>query len=317
MTRMSGKTPRAVGRRIGYTGLPAALRDWLDHRFGPVRIAREHDGGMSPGCATSVRTPDGETLFVKAVGEELNAQTVALFRQELALLRRLPAATHRPALLAAYDRDGWVALVLEHVPGRYPDLAVDADFAAVAEAVAAQSDELTPPPDGVEVPTLATTTTRWAVRWAEIRDEPARFLPAWAVARLPALDARVRRLPGQLPATSLCHFDLRDDNLLIRDDGRAVVLDWGMARRGPAWVDLALLAAQKPTAAEADQWLRRWLPDAAQDVATSLFVAFGGSQAWNARQPARPALPTFTAYCRDDARRLLSLAHLRLPVPPA
>jgi aminoglycoside phosphotransferase (APT) family kinase protein len=57
---------------------------------------------------------------------------------------------------------------------------------------------------------------------------------------------RVRALPHQLPATTLCHFDIRDDNLLVREDGQAVVVDWGMARLGPAWTDLVLLAAQKP-----------------------------------------------------------------------
>lgn len=309
------RSPRAVGRRIGYQGLPAFVRDWVGSRFGPVRVAREHRGGMSPGCASSLVTADGRALFVKAVGVDLNEQTVALFRHEVRLLRLLGPAPYRPALRGALDRDGWVAVVLDQVDGRFPDLGTDTDFAAVAQTVTAQVAELTPPPGGAVAPSLATTAERWLARWTDLRTDPARFLPDWAAARFDDLLRRVRALPHQLPATTLCHFDIRDDNLLVRPDGPAVVLDWGMARLGPAWTDLVLLAAQKPTAAGAQRWLDTRIAPADRDVVTSFLVAFGGSQAWNAHRPAQPALPTFPAFCREDMHRLLALARLRLDEP--
>src|SRR5699024_3814106 len=123
---------------------------------------------------------------------------------------------------------------------------------------------------------------------------------------------RVVGLPDNLPESALCHFDIRDDNLLLRDDGGAVILDWGMARLGPPWLDHVLLAAQQPTAEQAQYCLDRWIPIDAQQTVTSLLVAFGASQAWNAAQPPRPSLPTLTAYTREDARRLLAIARLRL-----
>ena len=309
---LSERAPRAVGRRIGYDGLPAFVREWVDARFGPVTVLRDHAGGMSPGCATSLATADGRAVFVKAVGAELNEQTLGLFRRELELLRRLPPAPYRPALLGALDLRGWVAVALEQITGRYPDLGSDADFDAVARVVVAQVAELTPPPSGVNATTLAETAERWAARWEHLRQRPDRLLPGWAAARFDELARRVRALPGQLPAAALCHFDVRDDNLLVRADGTAVVLDWGMARFGPAWTDLVLLAAQKPTAVEAQRCLERWVPTDQRDAVTSFLVAFGGSQAFNAAQPARPSLPTFAAFCREDMRRLLAIARLRL-----
>lgn len=304
--------PRAVGRRIRFGELPERLRAWVTSEFGSVRVMAEYAGGMSPGCAATLATSGSGMIFIKAVGSELNPQTPELFRQEIGVLGRLARVSYRPALLATYDDGDWVGLTLEHVPGRYPDLGSDEDFAAVARTVHAQTSELTPSPADVDVPSLAATARRWLGRWVEVSEAPHRFLPAWAADRLEELLPRVRNLPFHLPEGSLCHFDIRDDNLLLRPNGEAVVLDWGMARLGPSWTDHVLLAAQKPTAREAQSFLDRWVPADAQDTVTSLLIAFGGSQAWNAYQPPRPSLPAFAAYAREDADRLFAIARLRL-----
>ena len=49
-----------------------------------------------------------------------------------------------------------------------------------------------------------------------------------------------------------------------------------------------------------------------RDLVTTFILAFGGSQAWQAEQPPRPSLPSFTTFCRVDAARLLAVARLRL-----
>ena len=70
--------PRAVGVRIGYAAVPAAVRAWVDETLGsPVVATAEQVGGMSPGCATRVTCADGTRAFVKAVGAELNPDTPA------------------------------------------------------------------------------------------------------------------------------------------------------------------------------------------------------------------------------------------------
>lgn len=304
--------PRATGRRIGFGALPRGLRSWVQAAFGPVRVAADHAGGMSPGCAVTLEAADGRMVFVKAAGTPLNPQTPVLFRDEAALLSRLPGVGYRPSLLAVYDDGEWVALALEHVAGRYPDLRRDDDFAAVRHVIEMQSDELTPVPPGVDAPCLAETAGKWIDRWAQMERGPYRFLPGWAAGRFAELYERVRALPDALTTESLCHFDVRDDNLLIRADGTAVILDWGQAKRGPRWADALLLALQKPTPQEADHLIKQWIPPHQADVATDLLVALGGSQAWNTGRPERPSMPNFAAFVREDAARILGVAHLRL-----
>ena len=58
---------RAAGRRLPYEAVPEPVRAWVTRIVGAVAVAREHRGGMSPGCATSLRTTDGSLSFVKAV----------------------------------------------------------------------------------------------------------------------------------------------------------------------------------------------------------------------------------------------------------
>jgi aminoglycoside phosphotransferase (APT) family kinase protein len=296
---------RAVGRRLPFDAVPEPVRAWVTRTVGDVVVAREHRGGMSPGCATSLRTADGSLVFVKAVGAEQNPQTVERFRYDTRILRQLPPAPYRPGLLADYDRDGWAALLLEHVDGRHPDLGGTLDHRAAAELIAAQVAELTPPPAAGATP-LAESARRWARRWNTIAADPADYLPAWAAARADEMLARVRRLPDRLPPQTLCHFDVRDDNLLVRPDGTAAILDWGMARLGPSWADPLLLAMQNST--DTTGRAVRTLTPAEQEAAVDLLTALGGSQAWNARQPAPPGLPHLAAFCADDATRLLAAA---------
>lgn len=307
-------SPRAVGgRRLSYVELPDAVCDWVESCVGQVSVLTQHVGGMSPGCACSLQASNGGRYFLKAVGEHLNARTVEIFRAEAAVLPLLSSVRYRPNLMGLYDHDGWVALLLEHVDGRFPDLDEDGDFDALASAMAEQAKELTPAPIGVPGNALMSNNARrWLERWQVIKAYPDSYLPTWAAARVDELFGRVEGLPQQLPPESLCHCDGRDDNALIRPDGTAVILDWGMWQLGPSWLDGALLAVQRSDARAANRWLQSWLLPEHGEAVTNLFVAFGGSQAWRAAQPGDPTLPAMQAYCLDDAERFLTLARIRL-----
>lgn len=309
---MSAVPPRALGSRIAYSDVPPLVTSWVEERIGRADVVRAHLGGMSPGAAVTLETARGQKFFVKAVGAELNAQTAALFRAELDVLGCLPPVPYRPGLVDGYDDGVWVALLMEHSEGRHPDFAVPSDACSVEATVLAQATELTPAPAGVSVPPLTATVQRWQQRWREVQLDPSRYLPAWAVGASAELDVRIERLASVVPPTTLCHFDLRDDNLLIRDDGSAVVLDWGMARLGPKWVDVAFLAIQQATAEAGDALLVKHLSAPEQESATDFLLAFACSQAWNARNAADPSLPNMAAFCADDARRMLELARRRL-----
>lgn len=310
----AGPKPRAVGVRQTFAQIPPAVHAWVVNRFGPIEGVVDHVGGMSPGCAASLRIGPGRAagVFVKAVGVSLNAQSVELFRAEARLLAALPAVPYRARLLDVYDDGEWVALALEDVPGRFPDMADDDDVAAIEHAIRLQMAELTPPPPGADVRPLAEDQSRWGPRWDDIAQDPARFLPPWAVPHQGMLCERARLGWTDLPPDGLCHWDVRDDNILIRPDGSAVLIDWGMARLGPAWLDLLLLAVQAPTASRADDLLRRWLPPEVQDAATNLILCLAGSQAWGTYAPPRRGIPTMGAFVAEDSRRLFAIARVRL-----
>jgi hypothetical protein len=111
---------------------------------------------------------------------------------------------------------------------------------------------------------------------------------------------------------ALVHWDARADNVLIRDDGTAVLLDWAWASRGAPWLDTLLLGVD---------FLVQGGPDPGSFVATnpvtrdvppahlrSVVACMVGVWAERARRPAPPGLPTireWQAHCRDRVLRWL------------
>ena len=235
-------TPRAVGRRSDFDVVPTLLRTWLEETLGArIETAANQVGGMSPGPAARLLLDNGQRVFVKAVGDELNAFTPRLFRREVDILRQLPPVDYRPTMLAAYDDGDWVAIVLEDVEGSHPDLDDPAVLEAARDVVRRQTAELSTTLIATDGPDLAGTAVRWSREIHEATPEALAQLPTWWQERQAELVSRIAGLPAQLPTEVLCHLDIRDDNLLVRGDGSVVVFDWGMARPGPTWVDEVLL----------------------------------------------------------------------------
>jgi len=269
---------------------------------------------MSPGCAARLRTAAGRNAFVKAVGPDLNPQTPELFRHEIGVLSTLRPAAYRPQVLGHHDDGDWVALLLEDVDGHHPDLDDPAQADTVWSTVATQSTELTPPPAGLAITTLADNARRWAGGWATMAADPARFLPEWALAQADELAERATALAGRLPVESLCHWDVRNDNLLMRPDGTTVIVDWGMSRLGPRWADLFLLSLAWADRPEFDA--RVATIDADPTTVTDLLIGLGGWLAFRSTHDAPPGLPTMPAFQRREARRILSAARRRLDKEP-
>ena len=160
-------TPRAAGERSAYADLPTGVTAWVEDSM-RSRVVDVHpqSGGFSAGPAVRLRFDDGTRAFLKAVGDDVNPDTPDLFRHEAAVLSALPRAPYRAGLLASYDDGHWVALLLEDVDGRHPDLDDERELDAVRRAVVAQSRELTPDPLALPVPDLAAGAARWARRTA-------------------------------------------------------------------------------------------------------------------------------------------------------
>lgn len=311
---MTASTPRAVGLRLPYEQVPAGVRRWVEIELGsPVVEARTQLGGMSPGCAARLRQGDGRRAFVKAVGVDLNPDTPDLFRYEIGVLRHLGPAPYRAGVVATYDDGRWVGLLLEDVDGRHPDLATMSDAEAVWATVMAQANELTPPPPGATALRLADTVQRWCVSWDRI-SAGSDCLPHWADEHLDVLRGRVRSLSDRLPVEALCHWDIRDDNLLVRIDGSVVVVDWGMSRLGPRWGDLFALSLEWAETPEFDR--RIALTEADTGTVTDLLLGLGGHLAFRATEPAPTGLPTLrAAFQRREAARFLAGAGRRLALP--
>ena len=100
------------------------------HSGSPVVEPAEQVGGMSPGCATRLRVRRRHAGVRQGGGPELNPDTPTLFRRESLALTLLGSHPLWADLLTSYDDGGWVALLLEDVEGRHPDLADDATMDA-------------------------------------------------------------------------------------------------------------------------------------------------------------------------------------------
>jgi hypothetical protein len=236
---VTGVLPRAAGVRAPYAAVPDRVRWWVEQTLGsPVVSTSEQVGGMSPGCATRLVCADGTRAFVKAVGPELNAFTPGLFRHEQVVLGHLGADPLWAALLDGYDEpDGWVALLLEDVGGRHPDLHRPADARLVLNAVDSFVNRLAGRGRGLSVGTLPESLTRYAGMWPALAEVPDDLLPGWAKEQAHGMADRLAALAQVASGEHVVNFDIRNDNLLVRPTGEVVFVDWGMSRVGAPWLD--------------------------------------------------------------------------------
>jgi len=96
-------TIRTAGRRPTWTDLPAAVRRAIEARTGAVAGWTSHDGGYSPGLASTLRTAQGP-VFVKAVPVE-HEFAAHLYRQEAQRSALLDEAVPASRLLWSVDVD--------------------------------------------------------------------------------------------------------------------------------------------------------------------------------------------------------------------
>lgn len=205
--------------------LPPALRRYLTGRLAAVGPAVPVDGGFTPGVRVRMRVADSRDVFVKAI--PATDPLAAMYREEGEINRDLPPDIG-PRLLAVLDRDGWVVLAFEYVEGRHPDFSPGAtDLAAVIDAVAALPTVLSPSPY-----------------------PPAPEFVSHPVVEQAASHHEVMR------GDTLLHCDIRTDNVLIGDG--VLFVDWALAHRGAAWLDVALMVPQLIMAghspAAAEEW---------------------------------------------------------------
>jgi aminoglycoside phosphotransferase (APT) family kinase protein len=297
-------SPPAAGVRLAWADMPAELRRAIEDDLGShVTEAVTQPGGFSPGVASRLLLADGRRAFVKAVSSEANPDSANLHRAEARITASLPAEAPAPRLLASYDRDGWVALVLEDVDGALPAQPWRMDqLERVLDALSDLASALTPAP--CEAPTAAERLRESFNGWRSARaafhgGEDPSWLDPWALRNLERLVALESDWERAAAGTTLLHGDIRADNLLLTPD-RVVVVDWPWASIGAPWLDLlAMLPSVRmqggpdPDAVLSAHPVARGADPEAIDA---VLAGLAGFFVWQAHLPPPPGIPTVRAF---------------------
>lgn len=256
-------------------------------------------GGFSPGAAARVRGVGGRRAFVKAVSAETNAESPDMHRKEARITAVLPAAAPAPRLLSSYDDGTWVALALEDVDGRHPELPWrPAELARVMATIDELFADLTPCPlaDATEVGDTWRPEFR---NWRLAVDDPPAGLDPWALAHLDQLAELEARWEDAARGDTLLHLDLRADNMLITDQ-RVWLVDWPWAARGNPVFDLLAFCpsvAMQGGPAPAETFAMSAVGRGADpEVVRVLVATIAGYFAVKALAPPPPGLPTVRAF---------------------
>lgn len=231
--------------RLTWADFPPSLRSRLCAVLGePVGSISSCVGGFSRSSAEVLHRSDGSGLFVKAVRETDNAGSMRLNRSEAAVLAGMPRAAPVPALVEAFAVDDWFVLVTEAAPGKNP---VEPWDGRTLDHVLSTLDALqraTTPCPLSELPTLEESLGHDLLGFDRVAADQPRDLDPWVARRVPALQCAARRGIVALAGETLCHSDLRADNILVTDEGRTSVVDWAWASRGSRVADaLQLLSS--------------------------------------------------------------------------
>jgi hypothetical protein len=298
LTAVEPTTEEAANVRRALKHLRSELAAW-----GPVTT-----GGHTPARRWVVTLQDGRTAFVKVATDDL---TASWLRDEHLAYSVLRGSSFMPRYLGFYDDGAHPVLALEDLshaewPPPWDRRKVD----AVMECL--ERLRSTDPPQGT--PLAADDAREITGGWEEIADDPSPFLalglcsPDWLSAHLDALRASAEN--ADLRGNALLHFDVRSDNVCLRD-GRALLVDWNLTTVGHPQLDVvfwlpSLEAEGGPTPEEI-------LPDAEPEL-VSMCAAFFCARAG---RPPIPTAPRVRSVQLVQARTALPWAArvLGLPAP--
>ncbi|PFG42651.1 hypothetical protein ATJ88_1319 [Isoptericola jiangsuensis] len=325
-------------RRPTWSELPPAVRAAVEERLGAtVRSASSHDGGYSPGLASTLTTTGGP-VFVKAVpvSEEFSAR---VYRQEVERSRLLPDGVPAPRARWVLDvpaddvpaddvpaddgrasgSDGaWVVVAFDAVAGRAPATPL---VGPELDAVAGLARRI----GGVEVapgvlPELADELPHTCTAaLSDARPQGLDTYDPWFVEHLDDLAAREEHAADAARGRALVHGDLRADNALLVGPEHylhAVAVDWPYVSRGAAFFDLvamlpAVQAEGGPT--PEDVLARHPLPAGTDDDAvTAVLVALTGYFVAMSLEPDPPGIPHVRAFQRAQGEAGLAWLRRRL-----
>jgi len=286
--------------RIGWHELPESVRSRAEEVIGGRVVSAESQaGGFSPGTADRVVTESGRRAFVKAVTSAVNTRSAELARQEMRITAAMPEHAPVPRMLGGFDDGEWVVLILEDVDGANPrtpwvESEIDAAVTALAELAAAVTPSPVP-----GAPLAVDAVADDFAGWHKIAADPPADLDPWLAERLADLRAAADRgLAALATGDTLVHLDIRADNMLIRPDGRVVIVDWPWGCVGPDWMDRLLLGL--------DVLVKGGDPERVFEgidpgVVTDVIAGIDGMFEHICRLPPPPGIPTVRAFQRSAA----------------
>lgn len=283
--------------RLTWDDLPEPVRRRVHLHLGAEVVSTTScSGGFSPSTAEIVVGENGRRLFVKAVRAADNPDSIDLNRAEARALTRMPVAAPVPRLVGVFDEGDWLVLVTEAAEGALPALPWDrGDLDHVLEALDVLEASATPcPVPGL--PSVPDVLGDDMHGFDRVAADPPASLDPWVAEHLDELRAAAVRGIAKLAGDTLCHSDLRADNLLIAPGGKVAIVDWAWASRGSRVADaLQLLSSiDDPTgglqlSARVDEVLdRHGLPP---HVGTDVLAGILGFFVDAARLPVPPSLP--------------------------
>ncbi|MFI5615947.1 phosphotransferase family protein [Streptomyces sp. NPDC051567] len=323
---MTEQLPAATAVRSTWAQLPAPVRSAVEDRLGArVLGAASQGSGFTDGVAARLTLAGGRRAFVKALatGHELTPD----YRREARIAAALPAPVPASRLRFSLETAGWHVLAYEDIEGRHPDLGRAGDLAAVLTCVEELGRTLTPNPlpwapsigeqlgglyqgwrlllEEEEPGSEGGSTTRTGISNS---DSPGTAtgaptgLDPWSARHLHRLAELESRWPVAATGDTLLHADLRQDNLLLTADGRAVAVDWAWACVGADWVELVFLLPAVAAAGGDPQEIVTTHPvtRGADPAAIDAFVcALAGFYTHSGRQPS----PLWSPHLRTFERR--------------
>jgi Phosphotransferase enzyme family len=281
-----------TARRLEWAHLPPHIRAVVEEHCGePVTDAESRTAGFTPGFASVLTCADGGRHFVKAASTKAQRPFAEAYREEARKLADLPAAAPAARLLWTHDADDWFVLGLEYVESRQPLRPWrPVDLEGVLDALEVIADVLTPPPASLALETIATEFADFPGYWDRLRTTRA---------DLPHLDdaaALAARFPEICGGDTLVHTDVRDDNVLIRPDGSALLCDWNWPTVGAAWLDTVFVMigprgdGLDVESVLAERRLSRDVPAESVDIVLALLVGYFFRQCEEPVPPTSPHL---------------------------
>ena len=298
--------PLAASPRISWDDVPRHVQAAVEHELGsPIRPAVTQHGGFSPGAAVRVVCEDGRRAFVKAVGLSLNPDSPGLHRAEIHAMSVLPDEVPAPRLLASYDDGDWVALALEDVDGRRPDVPwmradVDAMSVALGHLARTKAPEQLPP--FADIVNMLTS-------WDEVAANPAGIDRA-LLDRLDEMTAaQSLAREASRPVTPSCTGTPAPTTCSSATDVLCCSTGPGPAAARHGWTACCLPWTSASRAGPTPTTSCAPMPSRAT---SSRIISARSSPAWSAsgpsapaahRRPGLPTIRTWQAHCRDHALR--------------